>query len=101
MLLEFDRPSALLEKLSGSPVAVDQWQLEKLALVFERQRVMFYVPGLAPEYRSRLWGPSYDSAGEAVAALVSGLKPGAEVAVLPEGPYVFARPRSRQLELVH
>jgi nickel-dependent lactate racemase len=100
MLLEFDGPSALLEKLKGSPVVVDQWQLEKLALVFQQQRVLFYVPGLAPEYRSRLWGPAYDSAPEAVAALVSILEPGAEVAVLPEGPYVFARPRSHELQLV-
>lgn len=94
MLLEFDQSSTLLEKLNTSPVEVDQWQLEKLALVFQRHRVLFYVPGLAPEYRSRLWGPSYDSASEAVAALVSSVRPGAEVAVLPEGPYVFARPRS-------
>jgi nickel-dependent lactate racemase len=97
MLLEFDQPSAMLESLNGSPVIVDQWQLEKLALVSQSHRVLFYVPGLPPKYRSRLWGPAYDSAGEAVAALVSALAPGAGVAVLPEGPYVFARPRSRQL----
>ena len=96
MLLKFGRPSALLEELSRSPVVVDQWQLEKLALVFERHQVLFYVPGLAQEYRARLWGPSYDSAREAVAALAASLESGAEVAVLPEGPYVFARPRSRQ-----
>jgi len=69
--------------------------------VFERHQVMFYVPGLAPEFRSRLWGPSYDSAPEAVAALVSSLEPGAVVAVLPEGPYVFARQSSPELELAH
>jgi len=101
MLLEFDRPAALLESLSNSPVVVDQWQLEKLALVFQRHEVLFYVPGLPAEYRSRLWGPSYDSAHEAVAALVSDLAAGAEVAVLPEGPYVFARPGSREMELAH
>ena len=33
-------------------------------------------------------------APEAVAAFVAALEPGSEVAVLPEGPYVFARPRS-------
>jgi nickel-dependent lactate racemase len=100
MLLEFDQPSAMLESLNGAPVIVDQWQLEKLALVSQSHRVLFYVPGLAQKYRSRLWGPAYDSAGEAVAALAAALGPGAGVAVLPEGPYVFARPRSRQLELV-
>jgi hypothetical protein len=100
MLLEFDQPSAMLESLNGAPVVVDQWQLEKLALVSQSHRVLFYVPGLAQKYRSRLWGPAYDSAGEAVAALAAALGPDAGVAVLPEGPYVFARPRSRQLELV-
>jgi len=99
MLVEFDRPSQLLEKLAVSPVVVDQWQLEKLALVFQRNRVLFYVPGLQPEYRSRLWGPSYDSAREAVTAFASTLGSGAEAAILPEGPYVFARPRMVEAEL--
>ena len=97
MLREFDRPKDLLAKLSSSPVVVDQWQLEKLALVFDRHRVLFYVPGLPAMYRSRLWGSSYESAPEAVAALVSALEPGAKVAVLPEGPYVFARPKSLEM----
>ena len=99
MLVQFDRPSVLLEKLAASPVIVDQWQLEKLALVFQRNRVLYFVPGLEQEYRANLWGPTYASAHEAVAAFVSTLPPGAEVAVLPEGPYVFARPRMRQAEL--
>ncbi len=99
LLLEFARPEDLLEKLKDSPVVVDQWQLEKLALVFQKHRVLFYVPGLPEQYASRLWGSSYGSAPEAVAALLSDLEAGAEVAVLPEGPYVFARPRSREMEL--
>ncbi len=101
MLVEFDSPADLLKKLgASSTVVVDQWQLEKLALVFQSHQVSFYVPGLQPEYRSRLWGPSYDSEREAVAAFVSNLEPGAEAAVLPEGPYVFARTRTPQNELV-
>ena len=100
MLVEFATPSELLEEIgASSTVAVDQWQLEKLALVFRRHRVMFFVPGLQPEYRARLWGPSYDSAREAVAAFVSALGPGAEAAILPEGPYVFARPRTLEVVL--
>jgi nickel-dependent lactate racemase len=99
MLVEFDSPSDFLEKLTASPVVIDQWQLEKLALVFQRYRVMFYVPGVRPEVRSRLWGPSYDSPREAVTAFSAALGPGATAAVLPEGPYVFARPRMREAEL--
>ncbi len=100
MLVEFDSPSDLLNKLgASSTVVVDQWQLEKLALVFQSHRVMFYVPGLRAEYLSKLWGPSYDSAREAVAAFVATLDPGSEAAVLPEGPYVFARTRSEEMAL--
>ena len=84
MLVEFGTPSDLLHALGTAPtVVVDQWQLEKLALVSESHRVMYYVPGLPPEYRSKLWGPSYGTAREAVAAFVSSLEPGAEAAVLP------------------
>lgn len=101
MLVEFDTPADLLERLgASSTVVVDQWQLEKLALVFRRHRVMYYVPGLQPQYRSRLWGPSYDSAREAVAAFVSTLEPGAKAAILPEGPYVFARTQTPELALL-
>jgi lactate racemase len=99
MLVGFDSPSDFLEKLTASSVVIDQWQLEKLALVFQRNRVMFYVPGVRPEIRSRLWGPSYDSPREAVTAFSTELGPGAAAAVLPEGPYVFARPRMREAEL--
>jgi len=98
-LIESGSPAQFLARLSTSPVVVDQWQLEKLALVFERNRVLFYVPGLPPEYRARLWGPSYDSAPEAVTAFAAALGSGAAAAVLPEGPYVFARPKAREAEL--
>ena len=99
MLLEFERPSDLLQHLTTAPVAIDQWQLEKLALVFQRNRVLYYVPGLESKYHSRIWGPAYDSAGEAVAAFVAELDPNAQAAVLPEGPYVFARTKLPDAEL--
>lgn len=91
MLAENKSDRAFMDKISSAPVIVDQWQLEKLALVTARAEVLFYVPGLPPEYHASLWGRSFSSAAAAVEALTGSLSPGASVAVIPEGPYVLAR----------
>jgi hypothetical protein len=72
-------------------VDVDQWQLEKLALVTRSRNLLWHVPGLPAEYHDKLWGRSYASIEAAVAALASSLPAGAHVAVIPEGPYVLAK----------
>jgi len=100
LLLESPSPAAFLEKIEHASVEVDQWQLEKLALVFRTHRVLFYVPGLPAEFRAKLWGPAFSSAADSVAALLSMLPAEAQVAVLPEGPYVFARPTACPAEPV-
>jgi lactate racemase len=83
--------SEFLDRLSGSPVTIDQWQLEKMALAGRRFELHFYVPGLPAALRGFL-GPSvYSTAEQALAGFVQGMKGGAPVAVIPEGPYVFAQ----------
>ena len=79
--------------IEGKPVTVDQWQLEKLALVTTRQQVLWYVPGLPEQYRANLWGKVYLTLDAAKDALTSGLPPKANIAVIPEGPYVLAKAR--------
>ena len=91
MLAEGLSDHAFLKKIEGSPVSVDQWQIEKLALVTTRAEVLYYVPGLPREFHSALWGKVYASAEEAVRALVGTLRGNARVAVIPEGPYLLAR----------
>jgi nickel-dependent lactate racemase len=80
-----------LKKIEGAPVTVDQWQLEKLALVTARAEVLYYTPGLPCEFHSALWGKACASAEEAVKAVTEGLNRNARIAVIPEGPYVLAR----------
>jgi nickel-dependent lactate racemase len=80
-----------LDHIQSAPVEIDQWQLEKLALVTTRRRLLWYVPGLPSEFHSGLWGRSFSTAAAAVEELVSVLPPGAQVAVIPEGPYVLAK----------
>ena len=91
LLRTFGSYPSFLEAIRHTPVIVDQWQLEKLALVAQQHEVLFYVPGLAAEYREH-FGPSmFGSLDAALAALASSLRPDAKVAVIPEGPYVLAR----------
>jgi nickel-dependent lactate racemase len=97
MLKEFPSDSGFLDHILKHPVEIDQWQLEKLALVTQKAEVLFYVPGLPAEYHPTLWGKAYPSAPAAIEALVAGLPAGARVVVIPEGPYVLARAESSEL----
>ena len=90
-MLEAPSAEEFLKRIETAPPIVDQWQLEKLALVTTRQQVLWHTPGLPPEYHHRLWGRSYATIESAVEGLTSSLAPGATIAVIPEGPYVLAR----------
>jgi lactate racemase len=83
--------AAFLELIREAPVTVDQWQLEKLALVARSHRIWFYTPGLPADYHSAVWGRVFPNAPAAVAELANSCAPGAHIAVIPEGPYVLAR----------
>ena len=52
-------PRRFMDRIASAPVVVDQWQLEKLGLVTAKLDVLYYVPGLPPEYHASLWGKSY------------------------------------------
>lgn len=80
-----------LNSIAQSPVIVDQWQLEKLAMVTQKLDVLFYTPGLPAEYHDTLWGRILPTPEAAVEALFDGLGPNARVAIMPEGPYVLAK----------
>src|SRR5579872_4164532 len=73
MLAENPSDKAFLDRITTAPVVVDQWQLEKLALVAARAEVLFYVPGLPAEYHRSLWGRSFATPAAAVEALAASL----------------------------
>jgi nickel-dependent lactate racemase len=91
MLRENPSDREFLRSIAEGPVTIDQWQLEKLALVTAKAEVMFYVPGLPREHHSALWGRAHGTAAEAIEALTGGLPHDARIAVIPEGPYVLAK----------
>jgi nickel-dependent lactate racemase len=88
---EYGAPQTYLDAIANAEVTVDQWQLEKLALVATRASVFYCVPGLESRHQERLWGRAYEDIQGAVNALLEGLPPGSRVGVIPEGPYTLAR----------
>ena len=91
MVKDYPGPREFLAEIKDSPVKVDQWQLEKLALVELKHPVLFYMPGAKPEELGTFGAQSFGTIDEAIAGLLSGLPEGARVAVLPDGPYAYAR----------
>jgi len=80
-----------LEGIRDKAVEIDQWQLEKLALCGMNHELYFFTPGAAKKKLGCLSARSFDVLGEAIDALLAGLQDGARVALIPEGPYTFAR----------
>ena len=87
----FSDSRTCLETMAKEPVVIDQWQLEKLALVMQRACVWFCTPGIPVEDRRYLWGSAFEEPQRAVDKLCAELPKDATVAVIPEGPYVFSQ----------
>jgi nickel-dependent lactate racemase len=86
---------SFLDEIRNAPVEVDQWQLEKLALTGEKFELFFYVPGVTKGQLGFLAESAFNSLPEALAATLAGLPTDARVALVPEGPYTFARAEER------
>ncbi len=81
----------LLEQLETSPVRIDQWQAEKLALVAAMAKLSFCLPGISRDDYPTLWGPAFETPQQAVDDLVARIPAGGSLVVIPEGPYVFSQ----------
>jgi nickel-dependent lactate racemase len=93
MLAQHSSHRDFMDKIAAAPVVVDQWQIEKLALVAAKAELLYYIPGLPREYHTPLWGLAYATPEAAIGALASSLSPSARIALIPEGPYVLAQVR--------
>lgn len=87
----FPDAQACLDATTKEPVVIDQWQLEKLALVARKALLAFCAPGIPVADRRYLWGEVFETPAEAVTAVCAKLPRDARVAVIPEGPYVFSQ----------
>ena len=73
---------------------VDQWQIEKVALVGLKNELFFYTPGVSKRQLGGMGETAFDGLDDAVAATLEGLPAGARVALVPDGPYTFAKAAS-------
>jgi nickel-dependent lactate racemase len=80
-----------LDEIRHGEVVVDQWQLEKLALTGLKHELFFYTPGVQKQQLGTLGASYYSSLEGALEAAMDGLDANARVALVPEGPYVYAR----------
>ncbi|MDE3104703.1 MAG: nickel-dependent lactate racemase [Acidobacteriota bacterium] len=94
MLRTYRSAPEFLAGLLQQPVQVDQWQMEKLALASQRNPLCFYTPGAPQQAMGSFGRHAFAHLPDAVAYVLRGLAPGARVALVPEGPYVFARVQS-------
>jgi nickel-dependent lactate racemase len=85
-----------LDEIRESAVEVDQWQLERLALTGLKFELFFYTPGASAKQLGFLAARAFTTLEEAVAATLDGLADGSRVALVPEGPYTFARAEAPQ-----
>ncbi|MFZ2022645.1 MAG: nickel-dependent lactate racemase [Terracidiphilus sp.] len=91
-LREYTGHAEFLERIRDRKVEIDQWQLEKMALTGLDHELLFYTPGAPMNALGSLRVNAFASLDEAVAALVTRLPKGARIALVPEGPYTYARP---------
>lgn len=91
MVAKYPGHQGYLEMIRDAEVQVDQWQLEKLALCGLKHPVIFYTPKMDKSQLGALGASTYSDLDQAIAALLKGQPAGATVALVPEGPYTFAR----------
>jgi lactate racemase len=92
MMANYAGHAEFLEQIRAARVEVDQWQVERLAMVGLKHELYFYTPGVRPEELGSLAPRVFGTLDAAVAALLEGLPADALVVLVPEGPYTFARP---------
>ena len=70
---------------------IDQWQLEELAKVARKADIYFYTDGIPYHQRAKLFVHPLKSAQAGIEELLTRYGPEAQIAVIPEGPYVLAQ----------
>lgn len=92
MMKVYPGHAEFLSAESETGIVVDQWQVEMLAMAGLKYDLSFYTPAVTGNELGALGARVFNSLDEALAALFDGLPGGARVALLPEGPYTYARP---------
>ncbi|MDE0553387.1 MAG: nickel-dependent lactate racemase [Candidatus Poribacteria bacterium] len=70
---------------------IDQWQLEELAKVARKADIYFYTDGIPYHQRAKLFVHPLKTAQEGIQEILDRYGADAQIAVIPEGPYVLAQ----------
>ena len=70
---------------------IDQWQLEELAKVARKADIYFYTDGIPYHQRAKLFVHPLKHAQEGIKEILNQYGEDAQIAVIPEGPYVLAQ----------
>jgi len=88
---DFSDLDDFIEKISnGEYFQMDQWQVEELAKVCRKARIIVVSSGLAAGALNRMFVETAISVEQAVADALAEYGPDATIAVIPTGPYVMA-----------
>jgi nickel-dependent lactate racemase len=103
MLREFPGNREYLSAIERAPVVVDQWQLELLSLAGLKRELFYFTPGACvhgPEALGALAPRMFSDLSTALTEFLASLPAGARIALIPEGPYTFARVEEEALASV-
>ena len=75
---------------------IDQWQLEELAKVARKADIYFYTDGIPYHQRAKLFVHPLKRAQEGIEEILNRYGEDAQIAVIPEGPYVLAQLETTQ-----
>jgi len=99
MLADYQGHQEFLDSIRDTPVEHDQWQLERLAIAGLRNRLLFYTPGAKPDQLGSLAPNLFETPDAAISALIASLPANARIALIPEGPYTYARAETAEAAL--
>jgi nickel-dependent lactate racemase len=90
ILGEPDLEHFMARAFRGELCVIDQWQLQEMQKVTCRARLLSVCGGVPAEVQRNLFVEPFPTVEAAVAAALTHHGPAAQIAVIPEGPYVLA-----------
>ena len=91
LLLSCASVGELYEKMSVSPSEIDKWQVQILANVFARHKVILVSEGIGRALAERMFFAYAETLGEAMETAISLTRPSSSLCVIPEGPVIIPR----------
>ena len=92
LLFKTDDLTAFVKGLyNPANFVIDQWQLEELAKVARKADILFYTDGIPYQHRSKLFVQPLNNPQEGIEEILTRYGEEAQIAVIPEGPYVLAK----------